>query len=81
MIYIGVDLGYRNETTIVVVRTQEPKNRFTFTSLRDGTEFEDVLKHVYDMMVRLQVPPENVSSPRHPAFEHELSKRFNMRQG
>jgi hypothetical protein len=76
MIYIGVDLGYAGETTIAVVRTEDLKNRFTFSSLREGTEFEDILKHVYDLMVKLKVPPENVSSPRHPAFEHELSKRF-----
>lgn len=76
MIYIGVDLGYKEPTTIVIVRTKDEKRRFTFMSLDAGTEFEDIVYRVYELMQKLEVPPQNVSAPRFPALEMELSKRF-----
>lgn len=76
MIYIGVDLGYREATTVVIVRPNSPNNRFTFSSIKEGTEFSEVVDRVAKMMLELQVPPENVSAPRHPAFEKELSNRI-----
>ena len=76
MIYIGVDLGYREPTTVVVVRPLNVNNRFTFSSIREGTDFSEVVEKVAEMMQTLGVPLENVHAPRFPAFEHELANRF-----
>lgn len=76
MIYIGVDLGYREPTTVVVVRPLNVNNRFTFTSIKEGTDFSDVVEKVAELMNTLEVPPENVHAPRFPSFENELANRF-----
>ncbi len=76
MIYIGIDLGYKNGTTIAIIDTNKESNRFKFMSLSPATEFEDVVRKVVLLMQQYKVPVENVNAPGFPALEHELTKIF-----
>lgn len=77
--YIGVDMGFQSETDIVIFRMDKTYDRFTFVSMRGGTEFEDIVNQVAFLMKKYDVPVKNLSVPRHPAVEHEVSKRFPKR--
>jgi hypothetical protein len=78
MTFIGVDLGFNDATTVVIVRSDSQEKWFTFSSVERGTEFEEVAQRVIGLMIRYRVRPKDLYSPGNPAFERRV-KDFFMR--
>ena len=72
---IGVDLGYLDATTIVVVDNSNIKNPIRFSSLRARLEFDEVIDHVARLAIKHEVELENIHIPYHPAVKHALKHR------
>ena len=76
MVLMGVDLGYNEQTTVAIVRVSDANGRFIFESINRGIEFDEVVQRVIVMMRKYGVSPNNVSAPRHPAFEKKIQDFF-----
>lgn len=76
MIYMGIDLGYASETTVVIVRTNDEKNRFQFFSFKAQTEMDELIHKIYELANKYKIPGDHINSPHHPAVEEQLRKRL-----
>lgn len=76
MILVGVDFGYTDSTTVVIVDTEATGDKFKFHSIRRETEFHDVVIKVVELMKKYDVMPENLSVPREPAFKQAVVRYF-----
>lgn len=72
---IGVDLGYCDPTTVVLVDSSDLKNPIKFSSFGVGLEFDEVVFKIACMAIKYEVELKNIHIPRHPAVKHALKQR------
>lgn len=75
---MGVDLGYSVATTVVIVKPNDTSAKFTFASIDEGTDFEEVVCKVADMMKRHNIHPDDLCSPGNPSFEKAVRNIFKI---
>jgi activator of 2-hydroxyglutaryl-CoA dehydratase len=75
-IYMGVDLGHRNDTTIVIVRPDNISKRFTFITIGPHLEIQDVLSKIATLVEKYEIDLDNVSVPGHRDLEERLRNMF-----
>lgn len=75
MIYMGIDPGYRESTTVVLFDSKDTGS-FKFMTIHEGTEFDDLIHKLYEIAVKHKIAADHVKSPHNPAVEHELRKRL-----
>lgn len=75
MIYMGIDPGYRESTTVVLFDSRNTGS-FKFITIHEGTEFDDLIHKLYEIAAKHNIASDHVKSPHNPAVEHELRKRL-----
>jgi hypothetical protein len=72
---MGVDLGYQDSTTVVIVDKGNVRNPIKFMSLGAYLEFDEVVHKLALLAIKHEVELENIHIPRHPAVKHALKHR------
>lgn len=71
---MGIDLGYRDETTVVIIDDGDIKDPIKFRSMRHQ-HFEAFIHEIYNLALKYEIQLDDIHAPRHPEIRQELKKR------